>query len=563
MTDSAFATGRDRRAVSRVSGESLGKELSAERRRPKGHLAETVGAEYRQLTTEVLRAYSTSPERYYSNGLWVSTDPSCWYCNVGPADGAALLASEEPAWLPVAVASFNRAIAEHRLPNGSFEGGSPAISSAAFMVMLGLAYVQLEPILEPSTLSLWRESLAGVANYLVAERDNTWYANGNVNCSYAATFYFAWRATGQQKYLEDYNAELEFLEHPPGHLWEGFGLVITEEPTLPDGSNGRGFLTEGGTPPGWDPEYSHLQLDFLAALYSASGDPRVLRLLNLILNQELTRVNPETFILNATGGTRKSDIFAFTSASLPLLVIDGKRPELAPLLPAFLARLTSEYQATFKYTQHNFYRGVGLWLAPILLATSGEASVVVPPPTSPTSPSSSAPTTSAPARRSPSAAPTAKHNPSSVSGGAAVPSVSPHALDASSVEQVSSLEIPNLEYAFASPITLERGVPVTGARDPRPAFAAFACTGVCGIEIRPLLVIHEGPSQGTTVVVQRELKPVRFSLRPGKVFVMRVPLPRGAVRAARKGRATFVRLQLALSTAGSALQGRSYYFKLA
>ena len=457
-----------------------------------------------RLTAEVLQAYSASSERYYSNGLWVNGDPSCWACNVGPADGAAYLASEEPAWLPVAVASFNRAIAEHRLANGGFEGSSPAIPTGEFMVLLGLAYVQLEPVLEPSTLSLWRETLAGAANYLVSDKDNTWYANGNINCSYAATFYFAWRATGQQQYLEDYNAELDFLEHPPGQLWEGFGLVITEEPTLPDGSNGRGFLTEG-SPPGWDPEYSELQLDFLSSLYSASGDPRVLRLLNLILNQELTRINPETFILNATGGTRKNDIFAFTSAVLPLLVIDRERPDLEPLLPAFMARLTTEYQATFKYTQHNFYRGVGLWLAPILLATSGEASVVVPPPTSPTSPPSSAPTSSAPASRPTIASPPAKHNPSPISGEAAVPSVSPHALDASSVDQVANLEIPNLEYAFAAPITLERGVPVMGARDPDPAFAAFACTRVCGIDIRPLLVIHAGASQDTTVVVQREL----------------------------------------------------------
>jgi hypothetical protein len=78
-----------------------------------------------------------------------------------------------------------------------------------------------------------------------------------------------------------------------------------------------------------------------------------------------------------------------------------------------------------------------------------------------------------------------------------------------------------------------------------------------------LLVIHGGASQRTAVVLQRELKATHFTLTPGKVLVIRVPLPGSALTAALRRRATFVRLQLTLSTAGSALQGRSYAFKLA
>ena len=201
--------------------------------------------------------------------------------------------------------------------------------------------MRLAPELDPATLALWQEALAGIANDLNADRALTWYANGNINASYAAALYFAWRATGNQKYLEEYNAELQFMVAPPGNLWLGFGLVITQPPTQADGSDGMGFLTEG-SPPGWDPEYSHLQLDWLSALYSASDDPRVLRLLNLILNQELTRVNTSTFILNAMGGTRKNEMMVFTSAALPLLVIDRDRPDLESLLPAAFVRLSSE-----------------------------------------------------------------------------------------------------------------------------------------------------------------------------------------------------------------------------
>jgi hypothetical protein len=347
------------------------------RAHPASGLSRSVASEYRKLTVAVVNDFASSSERHYADGLWENGDPSCWYCNVGPAVGAAYLAESEPAMLPIAVDSLNRAISEHRLANGSFEGESPAINSAAFSVLLGLAYVRLAPQLDAQTLSLWQQTLAGIADYLVSDHANTWYANGNVNVSYAAAFYFAWRATGEQSYLEDYNAELQFLVAPPGHLWEGFGLVITQQPSLPDASDGSGFLTEG-SPPGWDPEYSHLQLDFLSALYSASDDPRVLRLTNLILNQELTRVDTSTFILDALGGTRKNELMAFTSAALPLLVLDGDRPDLAPLLPAAFARLSTEYHAWFKYTDHNAYRGVALWLAPVLLATSAERPVVPP-----------------------------------------------------------------------------------------------------------------------------------------------------------------------------------------
>jgi hypothetical protein len=271
---------------------------------------------------------------------------------------------------------MNAAIDDYRLANGSFSGGS--IPGAAFAIMLGLTYVQLAPHLDASTRSLWQEALAGIANYIVSNHDATWYANGNINCSYAAAFYFAWRATGEQRYLEDYDAELAFVVAPPAPMWTGSGLIITEEPTEADGADGRGYLTEG-SPPGWDPEYSHLQLDWLSALYSVSADPRVLRLLNLILNQELTRVNTSTFMLDAEDGTRKSEMIPFTSAALPLLVTDGNRPELAPLLPAAFARLSSEYTETFRFTNHNFYRGVALWLVPVLLSTSGAAAPVVPP----------------------------------------------------------------------------------------------------------------------------------------------------------------------------------------
>ena len=528
-------------------------------------LRRAVASEYLGLTSEVVHGYaaSDSSERYYSEGVWQNGDPSCWYCNAGPAVGAAYLVAVEPAMLPIAVATFNRAITEYRLPNGSFMAASPAISSAAFSVELGLAYVRLAPQLDPTTLALWQTTLAGIADFLISDKDVTWYANGNINSSYAAALYFAWRATGAQKYLDAYNAELQFLVAPPGQMWVGFGLTITQQPTQEDGSDGRGFLTEG-SPPGFDPEYSHLQLDFLSALYSASGDPRVLRLLNLILNEELTRTNPSTFILNATGGTRKNEMMSFTSAALPLLVIDGQRPDLRSLLPAAFARLTAEYKASMEHTDHNDYRGVALWLAPILLATSGEH-VQVPKP-GPEAPASSA--TRAQGGGSPApqvhragASPAPARDKAPTTGAfRRFPALSSRALGTSRIEEVEELQIPGLEYALAASGATSRGVALA-ARDGRRPFATFACTRTCSFTFRPLLVVHRGGAS-STVVLQSNLPSSRVTLRAGQVFVGRVSLPRAALQAARAGRDAFVRLRVTVLTAGEAPQGRSATFKV-
>jgi hypothetical protein len=549
----ASASARARAATRVHRGRARAHRMPAAGRAPRtaraaSPLASAVATRYRALTREALSRYASGGERFYAEGLWQNGDPSCWYCNVGPAVGAAYLSGSDPALRTSAIASLNRAIAEYRQPDGSFAGGS--IPGAVFAIMLGLSYIQLEPGLDPATRSLWQESLAGIADHIVAAHDATWYANGNINSSYAAAFYFAWRATGEQKYLGDYNSEIEFVTAPPIPRWAGSGLVITQAPTQPDGRDGRGYLTEG-SPSGWDPEYSHLQLDFLSALYSASGDPRVLRLLNLILNQELTRVNTTTFELDALGGSRKNEMIPFTSAALPLLVIDGERPDLAPLLPAAFAKLSGEYAESFRYTEHNFYRGVALWLAPVLLATGNVPSVVPPP--GPASAGASV-GASSPAARVPAAA----TRPVAPAAGAKSPAPSPRVLGAGSLISVGSLAVSGLEYAFAAPHALGGGV----AARALTAFAVFTCLEACTLSIRPLLVIRAGGA-GAPVSLQRFLASTRASVRAQGEFISRVALPANALAAARNGRAVTVRLELTVRTAAGVRQGRSGTFRVA
>ena len=366
---------------------------------------------------------------------------------------------------------------------------------------------------------------------------------------------------------EDYEAELRSWSPHPGSCGKDSGSSSRKTRPSANGSDGRGFLTEG-SPPGWDPEYSHLQLDYLAALYSASGDPRVLRLLNLILNQELTRVDPSTFILDARGGTRKDELIPFTSAALPLLVIDGKRPDLAPLLPAAFERLASEYRATFTYTNHNFYRGAALWLAPILLASSGlppSRRHRLPPQRGPSLGAAGA--TPAPARsfRAPRFPfrRAARRRPAAAAAAAAAAAPCPLAAAARSVAAGARgrTRSPRRRVRVAAAPTLTGGVPAPRRGQTRLTFAAFVCTRTCTLAIRPLLVIHRAGA-ATRVIRQEDLASSRTRLAPGQPFVSRVSVPRSALYAARHGHRSFVRLRVKVLTRELGMQGRSYMFKL-
>jgi hypothetical protein len=341
--------------------------------------AQTINALAAQVVASYQQKSSPTDTRYYSNGLWVSDDMGCWPCNIGPAVADAILARGDSARIPVVVASFNRALRDHQAADGSFVGGfdSPGIQTAEFVPELGVALIALGSQLDAATRAAWTSAITRGADYLIASGDTTWYANGNVNLQYAEVLYLAWRFSGQQRYADAYQAEWNFVTNPPAPRWSGYGLVLTKTPNKPDGSDGAGYLTEQGSgAPGFDPEYTELQLDTAAALYVFSHDARALRLMNLLLNQEWPRIGP-TFTLDATGGSRHSLYTAFMSSGLALLVRYG-RSDLAARLPAQTARIVSEYQTYMVYTHRNYYFGLSRWLMPVLLDSVGVPPLAAP-----------------------------------------------------------------------------------------------------------------------------------------------------------------------------------------
>jgi hypothetical protein len=319
-------------------------------------------------------------QQYFADGLWHSGDEGCWPCQVGPGTAAAVLWRAEGGGdrelRRLAVSTFDRAIADHRNPNGSLgdPADSPDITTMMFGVELGSAYLELAPSLDSSRRSRWRQTLVGAADFLIANRNLTWYTNGNVNIGNAELFYLAWRAGGKRRHLDAYNAAWTFALNPRSR-WSGFGLHVAAQTATPGqwwvGS--AGYLAEsGGGAPGFDPEYSQLQLDVVSRLYVLSRDPRALRLSNLLVNALLPRVN-DAWDLDTSGGTRHPQpdrhVPLITPAFAALGWVGG-RADLAARLPSQFARVDREYRAALTYSHRNMYRGLGNQVSVIVQAAA-------------------------------------------------------------------------------------------------------------------------------------------------------------------------------------------------
>lgn len=299
-----------------------------------------------------------STEGPYVNGVWTSSDNTCWACNNGgPATAVAtayvLGGRTNPTLLTMAEDTINTAIATRQLPDGSFLGPpgdtQPAgVATYFYGVEFGTVYQLISPYLDPATRIRWQASLAAAANFLVSSKASTFYINGNINLGFAEFFYLVWKATGDPTFLQDYNNEWTFLLAPPQNSFPGKGLVITKAPTQADGSDGSGYLTEtgaGGT--GFDPEYTSLQLDVASRLFLLSGDPRALRLANLEVNMLLPLVN-SSMRLDTSNGTRhtQSDRYVgLLSSAFSVLSLFGGRADLAADAASEIVAETTDFAA--------------------------------------------------------------------------------------------------------------------------------------------------------------------------------------------------------------------------
>jgi hypothetical protein len=332
-----------------------------------------------------LHAYSTTLGPF-QNGVWTSPDNTCWACNNGgPATAAAtayvLGGRRQPQLLSEAEQTIDTAIATRQSGDGSFSGPSGDTQSAGVSTMFfglefGTTYDLLASGLDPATRSRWQASLTAAADYLIGSGDTNWYANGNINLGYTEFLYLVGQATGNATYEQAYDASWNFTMNPPQNRFPGSGLVITQQPTQADGSNGMAYLTEGGVGGnGFDPDYTQTQLDTACRLYLLSGDPRALRLANMLLNTLMPRVNTSTWMLNTSGGTRhpqqgRQD--GFMTSAFAVLGLEGGRSSLvADILPE-LEQEEAWYPQPGQADSGVFRRAFGNSIALVALAAAGQ-----------------------------------------------------------------------------------------------------------------------------------------------------------------------------------------------
>jgi len=347
------------------------------------------------LTTFTQRSSPTDTQ-YFSGGTWRSDDATWWaYSQGGPASAAAVLwrsTGETRADLyATATSAIDTAIATHQRADGAFAGDpgdnqSASIATNMYVRELGVAYLALQPRLDATRKAAWSASIARAADFLIATGENKWYTNGNIELGELELMYLAARITGQPRFATAYEAQWSFALSPDQVRWPGFGLRITRAPARADGADGAGYLGEASGPgaPGFDAEYTGVQLDIATRLWALTRDPRALRLMNLEVNQLLPRVNTTTWQLDTSNGTRHveaSRSVPFLTQALAVLAGSG-RPELASSAASQWTKTESTYRGTYRYTSVTFYKGLGAQLSSTLLdamATSGGFPTWTPP----------------------------------------------------------------------------------------------------------------------------------------------------------------------------------------
>lgn len=353
--------------------------------RPNHHHAlanRTIVARTTDLLQDSIAALSTrsgpNDHQYFSNGVWHSPDGLGVY-NIGPGTAAAALwhatGGTDARLRRLAIRTFDTVISK-RNTNGSFGAANdgPDIMAMSLGVEIGNAYLDLKSTLGRGRAARWRTAVAGAADFLIRNGNLAWYTNGNINAGNTELFYLAWRATHEVRFRKAYNQSWTFMLHPPQSRWPGFGLHMLPTASLTRGDGGAaGYLAEsGGGPPGFDPEYSAVQLDIISRLYVLSGDPRALRLANLLTNALLPRVD-RTWLLDTSGGTRHpwpDRHVPFMTPAIAVLAWLGGRSDLAADIPHQFARIDREYRGATKYGNVYHDHGLANQVAVILLAAT-------------------------------------------------------------------------------------------------------------------------------------------------------------------------------------------------
>ncbi|GAA3301741.1 hypothetical protein GCM10020218_096020 [Dactylosporangium vinaceum] len=309
-------------------------------------------------------------------GTWQDST-GCFRCDAGPAlalAGAAAVTGD-PARRNRAEDIFDEMIWAHQRPSGAFgpDERTAGIDTMFFAAELGIATVVLGADLDELHRAAWAKSVASAADFLIQGGHLAWYANGNIAIGNTLVMALAARLTHDARYDGRYEQALEFAIHPPQGRWPKAGLTVTREPTRKDGSDGKAFFSEAGeaNQPGYDPEYTMLQLDQLTRIFLVNGDPRILRAMNMLTNQLMDRLDATKWRLDTSGGTRMSQTprsVPFDSAGPLVLVEAGGRPDLERYQDSLLTAIERNFLRSATAFGDRMKYALGMTCASIIMS---------------------------------------------------------------------------------------------------------------------------------------------------------------------------------------------------
>jgi hypothetical protein len=289
-----------------------------------------------------------------ADGLWdgVAPLPDYWAAAAAPAAACALYdkATAASKWQARAVTTIEGALARYAQPNGSFgptSTGDNSIDTMEFGKVLAVCILVYGDKVPTAQKANWVAAMLGGCEYLNTRGNLRWYTNGNINAGNFVFLRLAYKISGSFK-VGQYAEKAWWTLHEPAESiapdWAGWGFFLSSASPDPypfDGSAATGYFTEQGAGGnGLDWNYTQYTLDELCLSYVLAPEPRVARLINLLLNTIWPRVDQATQILNATGGTRQgvNGVAAPRSFTTPALAVATRllaRSDLPDVGPQF------------------------------------------------------------------------------------------------------------------------------------------------------------------------------------------------------------------------------------
>lgn len=332
-----------------------------------------------QLKYRIFRA--TNEQSLYHNGTtWTGLPTPGTEMNeiMGGGAGAAGLfhaaGSSDRSWL----AEYAKAVVEQAITAQAANPvpSRPGVYADGPSWGLGVAYVLetylwLKPYLDTATRNRWLASFNLAANDWFSNERN-YYVNGNVEVGETLAVYLMYLVTGDSVWQSRYQTQIATTIAPSTSIGAlgnnanaaGFGWKWVVEPTggssvggnglagTGDGANGKGYFAESKndtTHPeqiGYDVIYTTVQLEFMIRLYEWSGDARLVKYINSMLNLLLDSVNTTTANQTIVGP-------AGDSAVIAPWAIDGR---IGVRTPTFIRPFN--VNAIFWLSQHPSLRSV-------------------------------------------------------------------------------------------------------------------------------------------------------------------------------------------------------------